>query len=315
LGEDDRQAAYATLWSALVTTARLLAPVMPFMADDLWQNLVRRPAEANGVENVPDSVHLAGWPVHDDNAASDSLLDTVDAIQRICALGRAARGSAKLKLRQPLGNVVVMRRADRREGTAAVESLLKGYEDDVLAELSVKHLDIVDDAGGRWEESLMPLLPKLGPKYGKEVAAIRKAIAAGDVELLDDGRVRTGSFTLEADEYEHRSNALDGWAVAGDHAWVVAVSTELTDDLVREGLSREIIRVIQQLRKQTGLEIDDRISVTVSAEGPLEDAVREYAGAIAEEVLASTFESGDPGAGAEVASIDGSELRISVVKV
>jgi isoleucyl-tRNA synthetase len=291
LGEADRNEAYTALWAALVTTTRVLAPVMPFVAEELWQNLVVT-AGANAGASVPDSVHLADWPTADAAAAEHSLLATVDAVQRIVALGRAARGSEKIKLRQPLGDIVVMRRADRGEGTDGVEQLLAGHVDDVLAEVSVKRLEVVDDAAGRWNETLMPLLPKLGPKYGKEVAGIRKSIAAGDVELLDDGRARVGSITLETDEYEHRSTPADGWAVAGDHAWVVALSTELTDELIAEGYAREVVRVIQQLRKDSGLEIDDRINVTWSADGALADAIREHADAISGEVLATTFESG-----------------------
>ena len=289
LGEADRNAAYTTLWGALVATARVLSPVMPFLADELWSNLVGSAAAST----TPDSVHLAQWPVHDPAASTHSLLEEVDAVQRIVGLARAARSAAKLKLRQPLREVVVFRRKLRGTGTEALESLLAGHVDDMLAELSIKELTVVDEAGGRWTEGLMPLLPKLGPKYGADIAKIRAAVSQGDIAMLEDGRARVGEFTLEADEFEHRSGSGDGWSVADDHEWVVAVSTQLDDALIVEGLAREVIRALQNLRKDSGLDISDRIGVVWQADGKLADAMRDHMASIADEVLATRFEEGN----------------------
>jgi len=279
---------------------------MPFLAEHLWQQLVTPHAPDS------DSVHLVAWPAHDVTLATEHpVLSQVDAVQRVLALGRAARASSKLKLRQPLREVLVHRRSARGQGTVGLEELFGIWTADVLAELSVKQLRFVDEPEGLWTEGMMPLLPKLGPKYGKQVADIRKAIAAGEVELLDDGRARVGEFTLDADEYEHRSSATDGYALAEDAEWVVAVTTTLDDELVAEGRAREVTRQLQSLRKDAGLDISDRVVVTWAADGALGDAMRTHAGSIADEVLATSFEEGDPSTG-DAASFEVDGLAASV---
>jgi isoleucyl-tRNA synthetase len=307
LGEADRDNAYAVLWKVLTNTARVLAPVMPFLAEQLWEQLVLPFADGT---DVPDSVHLVPWPEHHDALVEHPLLAQVDAVQRVLALGRAARASSKLKLRQPLRTVLVHRRSARGQGTAELEQLLDVFSSDVLAELSVKEVVLVDEPDGRWSEGLMPLLPKLGPKYGKQVADIRKAVAAGDVEIHVDGTARVGEFTLEADEYEHRSQAGDGLALAEDAEWVVAVSTELDQELVAEGRAREVTRQLQSMRKDAGYDISDRITVTWSAEGDLAAAIRNHADAIADEVLATQFVEGEVGDLPLSFEVDGMSARV-----
>jgi isoleucyl-tRNA synthetase len=184
----------------------------------------------------------------------------------------------------------------------------------VLSELSVKSLTFADDPEDRWNEGLMPLLPKLGPKYGKQIADIRKAIASGDVAILEDGRARVGEFTLDRDEYEHRSAPAEGFAVAEDQEWVVAIATTLDESLLREGLAREVVRTVQQLRKDSGLDITDRIAVQWQAGGELAAAIDEHRDSIAEEVLALSFAPGDPGAEATEATIDGESLRVELAR-
>ncbi len=311
LGEADRDEAYEALWAALVATARVLAPVMPFVAEGLWRTLVGHPLAIAGRDGADESsVHLAYWPVADSQAAAHPLLGEVDAVQRVLALGRAARSSSKLKLRQPLREVLVHRRSTRGDGTSSSEALFDRFSDDVLAELSVKQVRFIDEPDGLWSEGMMPLLPKLGPKYGKQVADIRTAIAAGDVELHDDGTARVGEFTLLADEFEHRSQAADGYALAEDAEWVVAVSTTLDDELIAEGRAREVTRQLQSMRKDAGLDISDRVIVTWTAEGSLADAVRAHSDAIAEEVLATSFTEGEVGDLPTDFQVDGLAARV-----
>ncbi len=311
LGEADRDEAYEALWAALVTTARVLAPVMPFVAEGLWRTLVGHPLAIAGRDGAEESsVHLSYWPVANADAAAHPLLTETDAVQRVLALGRAARSSSKLKLRQPLREVLVHRRSTRGQGTVSVEALFSHFGDDVLAELSVKQVRFIDEPDGLWNEGMMPLLPKLGPKYGKQVADIRKAIAAGDVELHDDGTARVGEFTLMADEYEHRSQAADGLALAEDAEWVVAVSTTLDDELIAEGRAREVTRQLQTMRKEAGLDISDRVTVTWTAEGALAEAVRAHSDAIADEVLATSFAEGEVGDLPTDFQVDGLAARV-----
>ena len=311
LGEADRDQGYVALWSALVVTARVLAPVMPFLADDLWATLVTPHRAAAGMrDGALDSVHLAYWPVADAAAASHPLLDDVSAVQRVLALGRAARSASKLKLRQPLRTVVVHRRSQRGEGIAGLQEHFASWLDDVRAELSIKDIRFVDSGDGLWSGGLMPLLPKLGPKYGKQVADIRAAVGRGEVEMLADGSARVGAFTLEADEFEHRSVAEEGWSLAEDAEWVVLVSTTLDDELIAEGRAREVTRQLQAMRKDTGLDISDRVTVTWSADDELAAAIRTHADAIAEEVLATTFLEGEVGDLPTEFSVDGHAGRI-----
>lgn len=286
LGENDRQEAYETLWMSLAMTARVLAPVTPFLAEHLWQELVAVHLE---MTSEAQSVHLVAWPEANKKWSHHSLLEQVDAVQRVLALGRAARASSKLKLRQPLREVIVHRRSLRGEGTSDLAALFEAFGADILAELSVKKIHFVDDASGLWSEGLMPLLPKLGPKYGKDVANIKAAVAKGDVEMLSDGSAKVGAFTLEADEYEHRSTASEGLSLAEDAEWVVAVTTDLNEELRFEGIAREVTRHIQTLRKDKGFDISDRIGVTWHAEGDLAKAIRAHSETIAEEVLATSF--------------------------
>jgi isoleucyl-tRNA synthetase len=157
---------------------------------------------------------------------------------------------------------------------------------------------------------MMPLLPKLGPKYGKQVADIRKAIAAGDVELHEDGTARVGEFTLLADEFEHRSQAAEGYALAEDAEWVIAVSTTLDDELIAEGRAREVTRQLQSMRKDAGLDISDRVTVTWTADDDLAEAVRTHADAIAEEVLATSFTEGEVGDLPTDFTVDGLAARV-----
>lgn len=305
LGEADRDQAYDVLWKVLTTTSRVLAPAMPFLADHLWTQLVSSQPGAPA-----DSVHLVRWPVADEALAEHELLAEVDAVQRVLALGRAARASSKLKLRQPLREVLVHRRSARGTGTADTEALFARFTPDVLAELSVKQVRFVDSPDGIWSEGMMPLLPKLGPKYGKQIADIRKAVATGDVELHDDGTARVGEFTLLADEFEHRSSATDGYALAEDAEWVVAVTTALDDELIAEGRAREMTRQLQSMRKDAGLDIADRVTVTWSADGALADALRTHADSIADEVLATSFVEGEVGDLPGAFTVDGLRAQV-----
>ncbi|MCW2924301.1 MAG: isoleucyl-tRNA synthetase, partial [Thermoleophilia bacterium] len=160
LGEADRDQAYGALWTALATTARVLSPVMPFLAEGLWRTLVGGPLEAAGADGAEaNSVHLVPWPTPDAALAADPLLTEVDSVQRVLALGRAARASSKLKLRQPLRSVLVHRRPGKGDTSRTLEELFARWTDDVLAELSVKEVTFVEGDAGLWSSSLMPLLP------------------------------------------------------------------------------------------------------------------------------------------------------------
>jgi isoleucyl-tRNA synthetase len=237
---DGDEAALRTLWYAVVQTLRVLAPVMPFLTEHLWQNLVL---------DGPESVHLAEWP--DVPAPDRALLDEMEDVRRVVTLAHQARSVAGLKLRQPLRRLVVEGASGARAHTQEIadEVRVKGVVfDKVDAELRVK-----------------PNLPALGPRLGKELRTVQQALQAGDFEDLGDGRFRAAGHELEPDEVLVERGGRDGWSVAAADGVTVALDTALDDELVLEGRGFDLIRLVNSMRKEQGLELTDRIVLTVPA--------------------------------------------------
>ena len=259
------QVALWTLWHALVRSVQVISPVMPFLADFLWQRL--------RAEDAPDSVFLAPWP--EVRERDDALLAEVAEVRRIVELGRQARGDAGIKLQQPLRRLVV-------QGAGPAQR----HADEVAAELRVKEVEFGDvDAT---EIRVKPNLPVLGPKLGKDLGAVRAALQAGDFEQLAGGGVRVNGHELGADEVLVERSARAGWALAADDVLTVAMTTELDDELRREGRVYELIHRVNTMRKEAGLELTDRIRLTL----PAGDAdLLEHAEWIKEEVLATELET------------------------
>jgi isoleucyl-tRNA synthetase len=243
----DKRAAYETLWYALVQVVRLVAPVMPFLADELWQNLVR------GVcPDAPQSVHLSGYPAVNDALADGTLVDEMASVRSVVRLGREARSAANVKLRQPLAEVIVATDdATRREHVARHVDLVAG-------ELGVKAVRLATSAEEFAEVEVMPLLKVLGPKYGRDLGMIRGLLREGDFTLAD-GTVRVGDWALEAGEFELRTRAREGFSVLDGDGFAVALDTDITPELALEGEARDLIRAIQEMRREAGLEVTDRI--------------------------------------------------------
>jgi isoleucyl-tRNA synthetase len=234
----DDEAALRTLWYALVQTLRVLAPILPFVTDYLWRGLVL---------DGPESVHLAGWP--EVLEPDRGLLDEIAAVRRVVELGRQARSTSGIKLRQPLRRLVV-------EGAS-----LDGYLDEVAEELRVKEVEL--GTVEAVELRVKPNLPKLGPKLGKELGALSKALAAGEFEELERGRFRAAGHELEPDEVLVERGGREGWAVASGDGVTVALDLVLDDELVLEGEAYELIHRVNSLRKEQGFELSDRIVLTV----------------------------------------------------
>lgn len=249
-----------TLRHALVRSLQVVSPVMPFLADFLWQRL--------RAEDAPDSVFLAPWPVARER--DEVLLAEVAEVRRIVELGRQARGDAGIKLQQPLRRLVV-------QGAGPAQQ----HADEIASELRVKEVEFGDvDAT---EVRVKPNLPVLGPKLGKELGAVRDALQAGQFEQLAGGGVRVNGHELGADEVLVERSAREGWALAADDALTVAMTTGLDDELRREGRVYELIHRVNTMRKDAGLELTDRIRLTL----PADDAdLLEHADWIKEEVLA-----------------------------
>ena len=232
------RAALETLWYALVQTLRVLSPVMPFLTDHLWRNLVR---------DGPESVHLAEWPEVDE--PDRALLEEIAGVRQVVALAHQARAAAGLKLRQPLRRLVVDggERASRHRDEIAGEVRVKEVAfEPVDAELRVK-----------------PNLPVLGPRLGKELRSVQQALAAGEFEELGDGRFRAAGHELGADDVLVERSGREGFAVASADGVTVALDTEVDDELLLEGRVYDLIRQVNTLRKDEGLEMTDRIVLTL----------------------------------------------------
>ncbi len=265
---DGDELALRTLWHALAQTIRVIAPVMPFLAEHLWQVLVRE-----ACEGAPASVHLAGWP--EELPPDEGLLAEVADVRRVVGLGHQARQAAGLKVQQPLRELVV-------EGS----TLDEGQVAEVREELRVKAVRL-----GAVDSRLIvkPNLPVLGPKLGRELGTVRAALAAGEFEQLADGRFRAAGHELAPDEVLVERAGIEGWAVAAEDGVTVALDTAVDEELERERRVYELIRRVNALRKDSGLALSDRIELTI----PEGDAdLLEHADWIKAETLAVSLQAG-----------------------
>jgi isoleucyl-tRNA synthetase len=271
---DGDEAALRVLWYGVVQALRVIAPVMPFLSEHLWQNVVRGAAEG-----APESVFLAGWPsVSEPDGA---LLDEVAEVRRVVELGRKARDASRIKHRQPLHRLVV-------QGAR----LAAGHADEIGEELRVKAVEFGDVEAQ--ELVVKPNLPALGPRLGAKLAPVRAALAAGEFEELPEGRFRVAGHELGPDEVLVERQGREGWAVVSDAGLTVALDTSLDDELRLEGQVLDLIHRLNTMRKEAGLELTDRITVTLP-----EDLAHLLAHEnwIKSEVLAVAIET--DGAGAE----------------
>ncbi len=280
----DKQAAYATMYEALVAISKLIAPTMPFMAETLYQNLVR-----SFDTSAPESVHLAEWPKFDEDVINDKLNREMGLVMRLASLGHAARNKANRKVRQPLLEVAFA--VGNRDEMRVVEE----HADLLEEELNVKHVRLLNAAGEAVSFALNPLPKQLGQKYGNLFPELRKAILALDVdktapELLAGQSVKvsitSGEYEILPEEIEVRVTAKSGYSVAADGAYLAALVTDLTPELVKEGLAREFVRRVQDLRKSADLDIADRIHLYYTATPGLLEAVSAFADYVKGETLA-----------------------------
>jgi len=282
--DSDKNAAYATLYEALVTIAKLLAPTMPFIADELYLNLV-----GSVDESAAESVHLGIWPQYDTDLIDEKLNSDMALVMKLTSLGHAARNKANRKVRQPLSEVAFAL------GNREEEKVLQNYADLLIDELNVKKVRSLNSAAEAVSYALNPLPKQLGQKYGNKFPEIRKAVLGMNAEktaavLLSGDPIvvhATGEeFSLLPEEVEVRIQAKEGFSVASEGAYVAALVTELTPELIEEGLAREFVRRLQDLRKTADLDIADRIKVVFSATPGLAKAVKSFTAYIKAETLA-----------------------------
>jgi isoleucyl-tRNA synthetase len=285
--ERDSLAAYQTMYEALTTLMRLFAPFMPFISEAMHQNLVR-----NAVTTAPASVHHSDYPVARTDLIDDELERRMRAARRVVELGRAARSQAKTKVRTPLPKlVVVFDEGDRDRGALDGQEALAAIVKD---ELNVKALEIRDRAEGLVREVVKPELKSLGPRLGKDLPRVRAALGEGRYERRD-GTIRVEGFELKPEEVLVSHEGEAGHAVARESGLVFALDTTLTPELEAEGLARELAHKLNDLRKEAGFDIADRIALRY--DGAVAATVERFKDQIAEEVLATTVTRGLKGRG------------------
>ncbi|MFQ5613940.1 MAG: isoleucine--tRNA ligase [Anaerolineae bacterium] len=284
----DKDTAYATLYYVLVALSKLLAPLTPFVTEVMYQNLVR-----NVDGETRESVHHCDWPeVDSDLAGNEALIDEMALARQVSSLGLSARSDAGIKVRQPLARVLVHL---GREGAGLSAELA----DIVMDELNVKELEFVAEEGQLVNYRVLPNLKVLGPRLGKLVPAARKAleeadaaqivasVSAGQTVTLDlEGR----PLELAPDEVLVQTQPAEGLAVAADRVVTVAVDTAITPELAAEGLAREIVRRVQNMRKEAGFNIEDRITIYYQAEGTVHHVMEDWGSYIKAETLATAIE-------------------------
>ena len=283
----DKAAAYLTLYEALTTLTGLLAPFVPFLADELYDNLVRSVSPA-----APASVHLTDYPTFDPAKVDATLDRDMAALLAAVNLGRAARNKASVKVRQPLPEARVWAR------DPATVAALERMQDQLLEELNVKAFGAIEQPDQYATYNVRPNLALLGPKYGKQLGAIRQALAAADLAIVaraarNGEPVALGEFTLSPDELLVDVQERAGFNVAEDGDLLVALDTTLTPELIAEGLARDFVRAVQDARKDAGLRVEDTIRLVHQADDETAAAIESFADYIRGETLARELTAGD----------------------
>ncbi len=310
---DGDPAAFATLHHCLVELAKLLAPFTPFLAEEIYCNLVA--GEAEDFADAPDSVHLCDYPQPEGSLVDSELETAMEVVRRTVELGRAARAQGKVKVRQPLRMAVVV-------ASDAERQAIEGHSEIVSSELNVKELEFVHSESELVSYRVKPNYRALGPRFGKDMPQVAAAVealdAAGVAQSLESGAevgisVGGSEHVLSADDLDLVMEPLEGYQVEAKAGHAVGLALELDDELRAEGWAREIVHAVQNARKSAGLEVSDRIELGLGGDEGLLDAARAHESYISGETLATAVSYGGDGAG-ERATIEGRELRIVVSK-
>jgi isoleucyl-tRNA synthetase len=310
----DKSAAYWTLWTCLVELTKLLAPFAPFLAESLYRNLV---SELN--PSAPESVHLTDFPQGDPDIVDSRLAAGMAAARELASLGRSARTSAGVKVRQPLGHAVLLVPEEFQDAVEEIADLL-------AEELNVQEMSFAEDTSDLVRLTLRPNFAVAGPELGPKVRELAKALgaltdeAASELALtLEDGldaEIDLGSgetLSLQPDHVDMRREPAEGTAFAYEAPFGISLNLEVSDELRREGLAREFVHQAQMARRDASLEVTDRIDLTVSAQGEALEALKEFEPYIAEELLATSleFEASAPEGGRRL-DVDGTDVVISL---
>jgi isoleucyl-tRNA synthetase len=302
--EQDKINAYMTLYTALVTVCKTAAPMIPFITEEIYQNLVRS-IDAD----APESIHLCDFPVADEAMIDPELEKDMDLVLKVVVMGRAARNAANLKNRQPLAKMFIK-----------APFVLPEYFTEIIEdELNVKNVEFTDDVRAFTTYTFKPQLRTVGPKYGKQLGAIKQALSALDGNAAMDELKSTGVLKLVDGTVELTEEDLliemqqqEGYASENNGDVTVVLDGNLTEELIEEGFVREIISKIQTMRKEAGFEVTDHIVVYHDGNDKLARIFEKSADQIAGDVLADSILAGREGSYTKEWSINGETVTLSI---
>ena len=310
----DKTAAYHTLYHVLLTSVKIVAPILPFMSEKIYQNLV-----CNIDNSLPESIHLCDYPVIDDKKIDQKMVEQVDTIRKIVELGRSARNKAELKIRQPLKELCF------HLSDNSVEEFIIENQKIILEELNVKKIKYVKSTDKLIAYEIKPNLPLIGQDYGKELPAIKDAIIKMDSDkivsdLNQSGEVEipisSNSIVLKRDAFLINKESKKGYTSESDGNITVGLSTELTEKLIQEGIVRDVIRHVQIMRKNANFAVEDRINIYGSFDGQVGDAIKAYEDYFKNETLTvnmiDEFQSGEY---EESFEIKGTSIKIGINRI
>ena len=306
--EQDKINAYMTLYTALVTVSKVAAPMIPFMTEQIYQNLVR-----SVDQTAPESIHLCDYPVVNEDYIDTELEANMENVLKLVVMGRACRNTSNIKNRQPIGQMFVK----------AEFTLPEFYQEIVADELNVKNVKFTDDVRDFTSYSFKPQLKTVGPKYGKMLGGIKKALDTIDGNAAMDELNASGSLKLDVDGQEITlfkedllidTAQIEGYVSENDNGITVVLDTNLTEELLEEGFVREIISKIQTMRKEAGFEVMDKIRVTYTGSEKAESVFAKYAESISSEVLAEEVTKAEPAGYVKEWKINGEQVTMGVWK-
>ena len=306
--EQDKINAYMTLYTALVTISKTAAPMIPFMTEDIYQNLV-----CSIDKSAPESIHLCDFPSADETLIDKELEAAMEEVLDIVVMGRAARNAANIKNRQPIGTMFVK----------AENALGEMYQEIIADELNVKKVAFTDDVRDFTSYTFKPQLKTVGPKYGKFLGGIKQYLASVDGNAAMDTLNATGnlSFDVNGETVVLRKDDLlidmaqkEGYVSQADNNLTVVLDTNLTDELIEEGMVREVISKIQTMRKESGFEVTDKIVIYVSGNDKISEIVKANAEEMKGDVLALDIKYGELTANSKEWNINGETVTLGVEK-
>jgi isoleucyl-tRNA synthetase len=308
----DKLSAYQTLYTCLETVAILGSPIAPFFMDQLFTDL-------NSVSKRHDveSVHLADFPKVDSTLINTDLEDQMDIAQRISSLVLALRKKEKIRVRQPLQKIMVPVLSQ------TFANNLRHVQDLILSEVNIKELELLEEGSAVLVKSIKPNFKTIGPKYGKQMKAIAVLVGqmtGDDIAAIEstgtwNGTINGESIVLDLVDFEIAAQDIPGWLVASEGGLTVALDITISAELKSEGIARELVNRVQNLRKDSGLEVTDKIRITVETTATLREAIAVHAGYVQAEVLATEIVFGATSSSALITDLETEgDTRVELVK-